>query len=197
MRPSSAKVHPFVSPPEARYFCSVVCWCLLVFVGVSFGEMSAAPKKRKLNYSPQERAIIVRAMTLYDRYLHGPESINTTQARRREILQLIADNVNALGSEARTPNEILKKINDLRRVVRGKLAKMATHARGTGGGPSTTLRLSAEERVVAQCLHRHQVEGVPGFDSVRTGKCVLFPIWCVACVGVEGNMCQVCGSSNM
>ena len=126
-------------------------------------------------------------MAQYDRYLHGEETANTSQARRREILALIADDVNALGSEARTPNEILKKINDLQCVVRGKLAKMTTHARGTGGGPATTLTLTAEERVVAQCLHRHQVEGVPGFDSVeealRTGKCVLFPIWCVACVG--------------
>ena len=55
------------------------------------------------------------------------------------------------------------------------MARMATHARGTGGGPATRETLNAEERVVAQCLHRHQVEGVPGFDSIeevlRTGKC--------------------------
>ena len=94
-------------------------------------------------------------MAQYDRFLHGAESANTTQARRKEILAQIATDVNALGSEVRTPNDILKKINDLRRLVKGKLARMRAHARGTGGGPATTLTLTPEEQVVAQCLHRH------------------------------------------
>ena len=134
-----------------------------MFFGACFGVMSV--RKRKLNYSLREKAIIARAMTQYDRFLHGPESLNTTPTRRREILQIIADDVNALVSETRTPNEILKKINDLRRVVRGKLAKISAHARGTGGGPATAIRLTDEERVVAQCLHRHQVEGVEDFED--------------------------------
>ena len=62
---------------------------------------------------------------------------------------------------------------------------MRKHTRGTGGGPATTIRLSAEEQVIARCLERDQVEGLEGYDSIdqalRTGKCV-------ACVGVQGNM---------
>ena len=49
-----------------------------------------------------------------------------------------------------------------------------------------------EEECIASCLEREQVEGMEGFDSsdqdLRTGKCVLSPIRCVACEGVEGNM---------
>ena len=86
--------------------------------------------------------------------------------------------MNALGYEVRTTNDIQKKIYDLRCLVKGKMARMRAHARGTGGGPATTLTLTPEEQVVAQCLHRHQVEGVEGFDSIedalRTGKCVFY-----------------------
>ena len=66
---------------------------------------------------------------------------------------------------------------------------MKRHARGMGGGPASTIRLTADEEVIARCLEREQVEGFDSGDqALRTGKCVLSPIWCVACEGVEGNM---------
>ena len=69
---------------------------------------------------------------------------------------------------------------------------MRKHARGTGGGPAYAVRLTPEDEMIAQCLQREQVEGMEGYDSghqaLRTGKCVLSPIRCVACEGVEGNM---------
>ena len=52
--------------------------------------------------------------------------------------------------------------------------------------------MTPEEEIIAECLQREQVEGMEGFDSgdqsLRSGKCVLAPIRCVACEGVEGNM---------
>ena len=153
---------------------------------------SRRDKSRKKNFSPQERAIVISAMERYDARLHGAESKSTSKAKRDEILMKITTQVNALGNEIRTLKDILKKMNDLRRVVKDKLGTMRKHARGTGGGPATAIRLSPEEQVVAQCLQREQVEGVEGYDSIepvlRTGKCVLSSIWCVACEGVEGNM---------
>ena len=135
----------------------------------------ASEKRRKLNFSFQEKEVIIRAMSRYDVYLHGAESANTTKARKTEILTQIAADVNALGYEVRSSNDILKKINDLHRLVRGKLSKIRTHASGTGGGPATTLMLTPDEQVVAQCLHRHQVEGFDSIeDALRTGKCVFF-----------------------
>ena len=43
-------------------------------------------KRRKLNFSKQEKEVIIRAMSQFDVYLHGAESANTTKARRTEIL---------------------------------------------------------------------------------------------------------------
>ena len=67
--------------------------------GECFGECfeKMTERKRKLNYSLREKEIIVRAITRFGRLLHGPESLNTTPARRRQILQDITDDVNALG----------------------------------------------------------------------------------------------------
>ena len=148
--------------------------------------------RRNKNFSPKERTIVISAMSRYDACLHGAKSGTTSKVKKDEILLEIATQVNALGNEVRTPKDILKKINDLRRVVREKVATMRRHARGTGGGPATAITLTPEEQVVARCLQREQVEGVEGYDSfeqaLRTGKCVLSPIWCVACEGVEGNM---------
>ena len=152
--------------------------------------------RRKKNYTPDERTIIVSAMEKYDARLHGADSASTSKTKKDEILRKVAAQVNALGHEVRTPQDILKKINDLRGVVRNKLATINKHSRGTGGGPRCPIRLTEEEQVIARCLQREQVEGLEGHDSseppMRTGKCVFSSIWCVACLGVGGGTCDKC-----
>ena len=150
--------------------------------------------RRKKNFSPAEREVIISAMERFDARLHGAESGNTSKIKKEEILRKVTAQVNALGHEVRTPQDILKKMNDLRGVVRNKMATIAKHARGTGGGPPCPIRLSEEEEIIARCLRREQVEGLEGHDSsdppMRTGKCVLTSIWCVACLG--GGTCDKC-----
>ena len=135
---------------------------------------------------------MLAALTKYDAALHGAQLKNTSKAQRRAIYESITLDINAIGNEERTWEEIQKKLNDMRRRVRDKLVLIRKHARGTGGGPACPLRLTSEEEVIAQSLSQEQVEGVPGYDStvgdLGTGKCVLSPIWCVSWEGVEGNM---------
>ena len=149
-------------------------------------------KRRKKNFSSEERAILTSAIGQYDAYLHGTQSAMTSKAQKKEIYEKITLEVNALGHETRTSKDIIKKINDMRRRVREKLAKVRKHLRGTGGGPTSSMKLTAEEEVIASCLEEEKVEGLAGFDSsdqdLRRGKCVLSPIWCGACEGVQGNM---------
>ena len=136
-----------------------------------------APKRRKLNFSSIEKQILARGIAQYGRYLHGPKSRNTPPARRKELIQKITDQINAAGGETRTPSGIQKKINDLKSLVRDKMAKINAHARGTGGGAPCPIRLSEEEWAVARCFHQQQVVGLPGYqsdDPVRTGKLGLF-----------------------
>ena len=133
-------------------------------------------RSRTKKFSTDERAIILAGMERHFDRLHGSRSKNTSKGKRDEILQRITDEVNAVGNEARRPKDIAKKINDLRRRVKDKMALMARHVRGTGGGPGSRVRLTPDEEVVARCLTRVQVEGMPGYDSVhpplRTGKCL-------------------------
>ena len=80
----------------------------------------------------------------------------------------------------RTPSGIQKKINDLRSLVKDKMAKQAAHARGTGGEPPCSIRWTEEELAVARCFHSQQVVGLPGFESddpVRTDKFFFISIW--------------------
>ena len=143
----------------------------------SFAMPGPRKERRKKNFSQDERAIVVSAMERYDSRLHGADSGSTSKTKKEEILRKVTAQVNALGHEARTPQEIQKKMNDLRGVVRNKMAIIAKHARGTGGGPPCSTRLTEEEEVIARCLRREQVEGLEGHDSseppMRTGKCVL------------------------
>ena len=70
-----------------------------------------------------------------------------------------------------------KKINDLRSLVRDKMAQISAQATGTGGGPPCSVRLTEEEWAVARCFHSQQVVGLPGFESdapVRTGNFWVF-----------------------
>ena len=78
-------------------------------------------EKRKKNYTHAERAIIVSAMERFDSRLHGADSASTSKIKKEEILKKVAAQVNALGHEVRTPQDILKKMNDLRGVVRNSL----------------------------------------------------------------------------
>ena len=136
-----------------------------------------APKRRKLNFSVVEKQILAQAIVQYGRYLHGPESQNTSPAQRKAIIQKITDQINAAGGETRTPSGIQKKINDLKSLVRDKMAKINAHAMGTGGGGPCPIRLSEEEWAVGRCFHPQQVVGLRGFQSdvpVRTGKFWVF-----------------------
>ena len=162
----------------------------------AFGAISApvvtTKDRRKKNVSLEEKAIIIEGLSKYGACLHGALSGTTSKVQKDEILLEITTQVNALGVEAGTPRDITKKINDLRRLVKEKLAKIRRHASGTGGGPATNITLTPDELVIARCLEREQVEGLEGYDSVdqplRTSKCVLSSLWCVSCVGGQGNM---------
>ena len=124
-RPAQKYIRLLVSPSEARYFCRAMA-----------PPKVGKEKKRKRNYNSEEMAILLAALTKYDAYLHGAQSANTTKAQRREILAKIALDVNVIGNDTRTSDDIQKKLNDMRRRVQDKLALMKKHARGTGGGPA-------------------------------------------------------------
>ncbi|XP_040195565.1 uncharacterized protein LOC120928557, partial [Rana temporaria] len=138
---------------------------LLHFVG----GMSApgAKRKRKLNFSPAEKAVIIEGLDKYGACLYGAQAGTTSKVERDRIVLEITTQVNALGVTAQSTRDISKKCNDLWRLVKEKLGKMRRHASGTGGGPATNLTLTADEIIIARCLDRDLVEGLDGFDTVE------------------------------
>ncbi|XP_040195346.1 myb-related transcription factor, partner of profilin-like [Rana temporaria] len=96
-------------------------------------------EKRKKNFSVDERVILTTGIAKYDTYLHGAQSGRTSKPRKLEILQRVTLELNTLGHETRTWKEVQKKINDMCRRVREKLAKMKRHLRTTGGGSANVL----------------------------------------------------------
>ena len=89
--------------------------------------------RRKKNFSPEEKAVLISAIERFDVFLHGAQSPDTSRARKQVILETIASDVSALGNESRTSKDIKKNIYDLRRHVRDKVAATRKHQRGTGG----------------------------------------------------------------
>ena len=58
-------------------------------------------ERRKKNFSPKEKAIVINAISRYDESLHGAQSATTTKVRKEEILQEITMQVNARGQKRR------------------------------------------------------------------------------------------------
>ncbi|XP_040275781.1 myb-related transcription factor, partner of profilin-like [Bufo bufo] len=122
-------------------------------------------KKRKPNFVAAEMDILIAALQQHKEVLYGAQRANTTIAQRRAIYEAIALDINALGNEVRTWDDIQKKLNDMRRRVREKLALIRKHTGGTGGGPRCMIRLNQEEQLIAQTFVQEQVEGLEGYDS--------------------------------
>ncbi|XP_040297404.1 myb-related transcription factor, partner of profilin-like [Bufo bufo] len=128
----------------------------------------APPKgtqKRKANFVAAEMDILIAALQQHKEVLYGAQRANTTIAQRRAIYEAIALDINALGNEVRTWDDIQKKLNDMRRRVREKLALIRKHTGGTGDGPRCMIRLNQEEQLIAQTFVQEQVEGLEGYDS--------------------------------
>ncbi|KAK6485507.1 hypothetical protein HHUSO_G11307 [Huso huso] len=117
-------------------------------------------RTRLPNFSSDETEILLTEVeTMFHRRTAGNRD---PLALRRSKWQEIADKISAVSGMAREPKHLKKKLNDLRRRVRTRLAKSQADKR-TGGAPSPSSRLSRlDERVLAIMpdLARSAVTGV-------------------------------------
>ncbi|XP_058886092.1 uncharacterized protein LOC117405563 isoform X8 [Acipenser ruthenus] len=104
-------------------------------------------RTRLPNFSSDETEILLTEVeTMFHRRTAGNRD---PLALRRSKWQEIADKISAVSGMAREPKHLKKKLNDLRRRVRTRLAKSQADKR-TGGAPSPSSRLSRlDERVLA------------------------------------------------
>ncbi|KAK1169801.1 hypothetical protein AOXY_G8682 [Acipenser oxyrinchus oxyrinchus] len=104
-------------------------------------------RTRLPNFSSDETEILLTEVeTMFHRRTAGNRD---PLALRRSKWQEIADKISAVSGMAREPRHLKKKLNDLRRRVRTRLAKIQADKR-TGGAPLPSSRLSRlDERVLA------------------------------------------------
>ncbi|RXM98909.1 Myb-related transcription factor, partner of profilin [Acipenser ruthenus] len=122
-------------------------------------------RTRLPNFSSDETEIL---LTEVEMMFHRRTAGNRDPlALRKSKWQEIADKISAVSGMAREPKHLKKKLNDLRRRVRTRLAKIQADKR-TRGAPSPSSRLSRlDERVLAIMpdLARSAVTGV---DTLHT-----------------------------
>ncbi|XP_077348684.1 uncharacterized protein LOC143997117 isoform X1 [Lithobates pipiens] len=124
--------------------------------------MESLKKKRTAKFSHGQNCILVsRVVSNWDQ-LYGSQSRKLSYSRKGDIWQSIVQEVNAAGEIARNVDTCRRRINDIRQQVKKKLAYIARHQRGTGGGPPANITFSCYEEELKGCLGPDVVSGVPG-----------------------------------
>ncbi|EMP24890.1 Myb-related transcription factor, partner of profilin [Chelonia mydas] len=91
--------------------------------------MAAGPRKRKEKFSPVELEILVAEVTKNHARLYGSERVNLSQPEREKIWCSIARKINAVARSPRTPRDLRRRWDDMKRRTKEKLVEMS---RSTG-----------------------------------------------------------------
>ncbi|XP_056407732.1 uncharacterized protein LOC130303199 isoform X2 [Hyla sarda] len=105
-------------------------------------KFSAGDSGRKQRFSPQEKQISVEEVSSHYEDLFGRESDRVPLSIRKQIWR-----------------NFCHKINACRRLVKAKLSKIHKHCKQT-----TSKKLTALEEMMADTLHREQIEGIGNYD---------------------------------
>ncbi|CAM4493902.1 unnamed protein product [Eretmochelys imbricata] len=100
-----------------------------VFCKRSRFKMAAGPRKRKEKFSPVELEILVAEVTKNHARLYGSERVNLSQPEREKIWCSIARKINAVARSPRTPRDLRRRWDDMKRRTKEKLVEMS---RSTG-----------------------------------------------------------------
>ncbi|XP_073186096.1 t-SNARE domain-containing protein 1 isoform X2 [Lepidochelys kempii] len=92
-------------------------------------KMAAGPRKRKEKFSPVELEILVAEVTKNHARLYGSERVNLSQPEREKIWCSIARKINAVARSPRTPRDLRRRWDDMKRRTKEKLVEMS---RSTG-----------------------------------------------------------------
>ncbi|XP_043363203.1 t-SNARE domain-containing protein 1 isoform X4 [Dermochelys coriacea] len=88
-------------------------------------KMAAGPRKRKEKFSPVELEILVAEVTKNHARLYGSERVNLSQPEREKIWCSIARKINAVARSPRTPRDLRRRWDDMKRRTKEKLVEMS------------------------------------------------------------------------
>ncbi|XP_069799169.1 uncharacterized protein [Dendropsophus ebraccatus] len=118
--------------------------------------LSKAPRNIKFSFD-ENCALVHEAAGVWDSII-GRNAATTSQARKNFLWSRIVEAVNAAGTQPRSAENCKKRLRDIKRRVKAKMADQRKYSQHNGGGPCLELQyLSYEEEL----MH------VMGPDTVR------------------------------
>ncbi|CAH2296433.1 Hypothetical predicted protein [Pelobates cultripes] len=112
---------------------------------------------RAVRFSFEENSILIAKVCEYYDEIIGMAAPETPQKKKNELWKKIVDAVNTVGGNNRTELVVKKRYFDVKRQLKRKLCKAASHVTETGGEKSEDADLTSYEEELLQVL-------VPGTD---------------------------------
>ncbi|XP_052237774.1 uncharacterized protein LOC127849088 isoform X2 [Dreissena polymorpha] len=120
-------------------------------------------EKRKLNWTKMETEVLAAAYIEQHALINGNFSSTLSGKDKDLAWEKIAEQINALGAEERTVEEIRKKISDTKTKLRKKERQRRLSMKQTGGGPAITLE-KWEEKMI-EVIGEESIVGFGGVDT--------------------------------
>ncbi|KAE8581163.1 hypothetical protein XENTR_v10024686 [Xenopus tropicalis] len=136
--------------------------------GPSSGKRKGQERLRSLKFNTFENdALIETLVPVYEKVI-GRYAAKTPTAFKAKAWKDIAEAVNSVGVCLRNVQNCKKRYQDIKRVLRKKMAEDSRYRSGTGGGPAKRVHYTHYEEQLLPLIQRERVRGVSGiFDTDR------------------------------
>ncbi|OCT97390.1 hypothetical protein XELAEV_18009611mg [Xenopus laevis] len=112
---------------------------------------------RNIKFTFDENCALVDKVVQYYDHIYGHLAPKTSQACKR-----ICEAVNAVGAHPRTIDNCKKRVSDIKRLLKKKLAEEKKYARGTGGGAPHEIHYLEYEEDFKKVMGPDIVDGIDG-----------------------------------
>lgn len=130
-------------------------------------DEAGPPKKlggglRNIRFSHEENCVLVH--TVMDNWtsLYGAQSQKISFAQKKYLWQTVVSAVNAVSHYGRTVHHCKKRLSDIKRYLRTKLATHKKYPRGTGGSTPMDLKLTEYEEELLLVVGEEVMTGLEG-----------------------------------
>ncbi|XP_077323349.1 uncharacterized protein LOC143957092 isoform X1 [Lithobates pipiens] len=130
-------------------------------------DEAGPPKKlggglRNIRFSHEENCVLVH--TVMDNWtsLYGAQSQKISFAQKKYLWQTVVSAVNAVSHYGRTVHHCKKRLSDIKRYLRTKLAAHKKYPRGTGGSTPMDLKLTEYEEELLLVVGEEVMTGLEG-----------------------------------
>ncbi|XP_075057046.1 uncharacterized protein LOC142143233 [Mixophyes fleayi] len=113
-------------------------------------------------FTLEENEVLVAGVLQHYETLKGGQSLKASFKHKHKIWAQIASAVSTVGVRVRSIEVCQKRFRDCKRTTKAKMAAVARHSRGTGGGKPLRLKFKPWEEKMRQILSADLVDGVEG-----------------------------------